>query len=229
MANQRKKELSKAEIEEAKALKMLWIKKKQQDKEYVQEYLGELMGCTQGNITQYMNGLMRISDSTLFKFAFHLNFNPEDVRADFYVNNPELMFTDHFEQFSTESQKRRFLATAFRYHSCMNIKEIRIQNLLHLIEGSGSMQALAERAQRVEETINANYLSQLKNSTKGMGDRYARKLESALGLPTNWMDSDHNETGTGNIDLKAIESALILMPRDERVRLAAILVDSLRG
>ena len=110
----------------------------------------------------------------------------------------------------------------------MNIKEIRTQNLLQLIEDAGSMQALAERAQRVEETINANYLSQLKNGTKGMGDKYARKLESALGLPTDWMDSDHNEAGAGKIDLKAIENAFILMPRDERARLAAILVDSLR-
>ena len=124
MANQRKKELSEVEIEEAKALKRFWIKKKQQDKEYVQEYLGELMGCTQGNITQYMNGLMRISDSTLFKFAFHLNFNPEDVRADFYVNNPELMFTDHFEQFSAESQKRRFLATLSKKELALWMSEL---------------------------------------------------------------------------------------------------------
>jgi len=84
-----KKELSKAELAECSRLKSIWESKKD-ELGLTQETLGALLGMSQGAVTQYLNGHTRIGDLTLFKFAYHIKFDPEDVRPKFYANHPEL-------------------------------------------------------------------------------------------------------------------------------------------
>ena len=69
----------------------------------------------------------------------------------------------------------------------MNSRQIRRTNLLRLITEHESIEALAATA-----TVSASYLSQIKNDTRGMGAKFARKLEMSLGLPENWMDQLHD-------------------------------------
>lgn len=68
----------------------------------------------------------------------------------------------------------------------MENKEIRRANLAALIESHGSIRALADKVGTAP-----NYLSEIKNRERDMGDRLARKIEGALELPTGWMDTSH--------------------------------------
>jgi transcriptional regulator with XRE-family HTH domain len=70
-----------------------------------------------------------------------------------------------------------------RYAIHMDISKIRHDNLDALISQYGSIEAVATAAD-----VSASYLSQIKNGTRGMGSRFARKLEAALSLPNGWFD-----------------------------------------
>ncbi|VEL96976.1 hypothetical protein ALT761_01975 [Alteromonas sp. 76-1] len=67
----------------------------------------------------------------------------------------------------------------------MDVKEVRRLNLEYLIAAVGSIKALADAVY-----TDPNYISQIKNGNSGkkMGDKFARKLESAFSKPIGWMD-----------------------------------------
>lgn len=71
------------------------------------------------------------------------------------------------------------------------VKETRRKNLLALIGDQKGAQALLAREMDVEPA----YVSQLASggsSSRGIGDRTARKIERARGLPRGWMDQAHD-------------------------------------
>lgn len=79
------------------------------------------------------------------------------------------------------------------------IGETRRDNLIMLIERHGSIANVNELLllPRTDAT-----LSQIKNQSlsatgrpRMMGDTLARRIESALRLPSGWMDNDHPEPG----------------------------------
>ena len=82
------------------------------------------------------------------------------------------------------------------FNSAMKtIDEIRLTNLLALIDSAGSIQAVADATNRSHAQI-----SQIKNSAKygdtgknrAMGDTMARALEKAFQLERGWMDNVHS-------------------------------------
>jgi len=67
----------------------------------------------------------------------------------------------------------------------VSIHDVRHAHLLALERQFGSLKSI-ERASG--GALSANYLSQLKNRSREMGDRYAREIEAALGLATGALD-----------------------------------------
>jgi predicted alpha/beta-hydrolase family hydrolase len=90
----KKKKLTKEEQAECARLKKAWLRQKDVVGIASQEKLGEVMGFSQGMVTQHMNAHTRIGDLALFKYSFHLAFDPEEVRPGFYREHPELMVDD---------------------------------------------------------------------------------------------------------------------------------------
>ncbi len=83
----------------------------------------------------------------------------------------------------------------------MVIEEIRIKNLLVLIEEAHSTANLAHKA----DTSPA-YLSQIINKVasstgtpRGVGDKLARKLETGMKKPLGWLDQDHEDNDVVNV------------------------------
>ena len=74
----------------------------------------------------------------------------------------------------------------------MDIKKIRLENLLSILAKPGIKQAsLAEACD-----TSASVISQIKTGHRGIGDDLARRIEEAQKLPYGWMDSRHlDETG----------------------------------
>lgn len=72
----------------------------------------------------------------------------------------------------------------------MDIKEIRLANLLLLAEKYGSMAELARQT-----GLNRFYLYQLRSpvTKASMGDDVARRIEAKLSLEHGWMDNLHLE------------------------------------
>ena len=72
----------------------------------------------------------------------------------------------------------------------MDIQTLRQQRLLDLIESHKTIEALADKA-----GVNSRYLSQIKNGSRRMGAKFARKLEKNLSLPEYWLDrqTGHDE------------------------------------
>lgn len=83
------KPLTEDELAEARRLKALFNANKPRH-QLTQEKLGDLMGTTQGAISHYLNGRMRISDYTLLRLAHFLKFDPEDVRPGIIDRLPKL-------------------------------------------------------------------------------------------------------------------------------------------
>lgn len=81
------KPLTAAEKAEARKLKALFNAKKL-ELHLTQEKLGALLGTTQGGISHYLNGRMRISDYTLLRFAHYLQIDPETVRPGVLARLP---------------------------------------------------------------------------------------------------------------------------------------------
>lgn len=65
----------------------------------------------------------------------------------------------------------------------MTSKAFRQAHLLKLIEQYGTIEALAPVI-----GLGPQYISQLKNGTRGIGDKTARKIEVALGWPEGALD-----------------------------------------
>lgn len=68
----------------------------------------------------------------------------------------------------------------------MENKQIRRQNLLALESQFGTLEMLAEETDTV-----AGHLSQIKNNTRKMGDKVARRIEDKLDKERGWMDRAH--------------------------------------
>lgn len=72
-------------------------------------------------------------------------------------------------------------------------KEIRIENLRFLVKQFKTADAVARRAETAPMYL-SQILNQVKSSTgtsRGVGDKLARKIEVGCGLPEGWMDTDH--------------------------------------
>lgn len=91
---------------------------------------------------------------------------------------------------------------AGRYDTArMDNKAIRRKNLLDLEREFGTLAALAEATGSADR-----HLSQMKNGTRGMGDRVARRFEARLGKPRGWMDEvDHASPQTSLEAVKLLE------------------------
>lgn len=72
----------------------------------------------------------------------------------------------------------------------MEIKDIRMRNLNLLADQHGRT-AIAEKLGYPDN----NYINQLCGGHTNLGSRTARKVESAFGLPTGWMDYPQWEGG----------------------------------
>lgn len=95
--------------------------------------------------------------------------------------------------FAVNSRSMSTARIARSYPDRMNIKDIRHQNLLALSRELGGLRDMARRS---SSALDANYLSQLKNRSREMGDSYARKIEESLSLPAGWMDHQHQVPST---------------------------------
>lgn len=75
----------------------------------------------------------------------------------------------------------------------MDIKQIRLANLLSLIEEFGG--AKHGQIKRFADKIGADptYISLIKNGHRSMGDQLARQYEKACGKPHGWMDQMHED------------------------------------
>lgn len=69
----------------------------------------------------------------------------------------------------------------------MDITAIRRSNLVALIDQEGTVRKLADKVGTAP-----NYLSEIKNLERNMGNRLARKIESMMALPEGWMDAAHD-------------------------------------
>ena len=69
----------------------------------------------------------------------------------------------------------------------MDIKQIRLQNLMALAAGFKLMSEFCEKID-----MQPSYYSQIKAGTKGIGNDRARRTEVLLELPHGWMDMVHS-------------------------------------
>jgi plasmid maintenance system antidote protein VapI len=70
----------------------------------------------------------------------------------------------------------------------MENKVVRRLNLAALEKKHGTLEAVAEAT-----GTKAAHLSQIKNGTRGMGDKVARRIEAAIGEGAGWMDLIHSD------------------------------------
>ena len=87
----------------------------------------------------------------------------------------------------------------------MDVKAVRLKNLLALIQEAGSAAQLARDC-----GTSSAYISQILNgvtspsgSARSIGDSMARKLEAGTGKPNGWMDSPHD-----NNNVRALNSSM---------------------
>lgn len=71
----------------------------------------------------------------------------------------------------------------------MDIKQIRLQNLLAL---AASFKLMSDFCEKID--MQPSYYSQIKAGTKGIGNERARRTEVLLELPHGWMDMVHSAT-----------------------------------
>lgn len=84
----KRRALTPAELEEARQLRSIYESKKRELR-LTQEKLAELMGFgTQGAVSQYLRGRIPMSNEVLLKFAYHLEFNPCEIRPDIFEDLP---------------------------------------------------------------------------------------------------------------------------------------------
>ena len=73
-----------------------------------------------------------------------------------------------------------------------NVYETRRDNLRNLIRTWGGPTSLAKKLGH----SNGSYVAQLAgpNPSREVSEKVAREVESKLGLPSNWLDSEHGES-----------------------------------
>lgn len=65
----------------------------------------------------------------------------------------------------------------------MTSKEFRYSHLIRILTEYGTIEAMAKAC-----SMNPAYISQMKNKTRGIGDKTARNIEAALGMREGEMD-----------------------------------------
>lgn len=83
----------------------------------------------------------------------------------------------------------------------MRNKDIRRKNLNALIERFGKKSTLANKS-----GASADYISQIANKHRDMGDAFAETLESGLDLPVGWMDDVHEDYSLDHINTGTTQS-----------------------
>jgi transcriptional regulator with XRE-family HTH domain len=73
--------LNKSEIEVSKRLNRIWHAKKKQ-LGLSQERAAEIYGCSQGNISQYLNGKIPLNTDAIYKFAKMLCVSPSEIKPE---------------------------------------------------------------------------------------------------------------------------------------------------
>ena len=76
--------LNKAELEISARLSRLWHAKKK-ELNLSQERAAELYGCSQGNISQYLNGKIPLNTDAIYKFAKILQISPFEIQPDLKI------------------------------------------------------------------------------------------------------------------------------------------------
>ena len=108
------------------------------------------------------------------------------------------------------------------YRAGMDIKETRMTNLQVLIQEAGNAAELCRRC-----SADPTYLSQLvtgvitpAGTTRGVGDKLARKLEIGMAKPRGWMDVLH----VPGLDPEALRlaEAIQSLPPESRAHLQAV-------
>lgn len=86
----------------------------------------------------------------------------------------------------------------------LTVYEIRRANLRRLMADWGGPASLSRKLGH----SNASYLAQLAgpNPSRELSERSAREIESKLGLPSNWMDSEHE--GATRVDDEALAACV---------------------
>lgn len=82
-----------------------------------------------------------------------------------------------------------------------SLAKIRVQNLAKLMKELERDKGISTYKEIHEKYgVSAGYLSQVMNGTKEMGERFARKMETLMGLPEFYMDRDTGvETGSNAV------------------------------
>lgn len=98
----------------------------------------------------------------------------------------------------------------------MTATSFRHAHLLLAIEREGSAVALSEKV-----GMSPQYLSQLKNGTRGIGHKTARELERRMGYPEGAFDLPPAD------DAAALESALHALKPEDRLRVISASIEDL--
>lgn len=96
----------------------------------------------------------------------------------------------------------------------MNVKEARRRRLEKLQKEFGTLKNLAHEVNPKAKYLD-RYLSQVLNSTRGMGDKVARRIEVALAKPEGWMD----RLGVSSQDADELLKIWNEFPEEEQTRL----------
>ena len=70
--------LTQEELQWAANLKRVWLRKKK-ELSLSQEKVAELYGCTQGNVSQYLNAKIPLNTNAVYKFARILQVAPTEI------------------------------------------------------------------------------------------------------------------------------------------------------
>lgn len=81
----------------------------------------------------------------------------------------------------------------------MDAKRARKANLLDLEQKHGTLESLSKRTKTP-----AAYLSEIKNGTRNMGDKVARRFEKELKLGDGWMDTRNRVSTQGTLAAPAL-------------------------
>lgn len=110
-------------------------------------------------------------------------FGPEFVDESSGIHGRTIAFC-----YSSSNSKMRVPSDSKLLKNCgMDITAIRRTNLCMLIEAAGSIRVLADKVGTAP-----NYLSEIKNHERNMGNKLARKIEQMLGKQDGWMDTSHD-------------------------------------
>lgn len=100
----------------------------------------------------------------------------------------------------------------------MNVKDARRRRLQELKEQFGSLEKLAlelNRGKRKPNKYLAQYLSQLHTGTRDIGDKFARRIETALAKAEGWMD----HVGASSTEASELLSIWGQFPAEEQTRI----------